>query len=319
VPLDQIVHLAEVPVLRQLVPDTGEARRVVGVRLSQRIPRLRQLLLVQSDRDLDRAQPPHPGKRTAQRRELRGRVGPEVAQSPPDRLACERVLAHVFVERLAFSPVARRLRPAHALSHDRLALAPFHAASVPAITEVEGQVRNEELDAEQLARRRLALAQIRQYPDPVLRMEAREVEEFDDDLRRLTERMRELMKDANGVGLAATQVGVLRRVFVFSPAEDEVDVLVNPTLVTQGDEVETEDEGCLSIQGITVPVERPVSVRLEGHDETGAEVSYDLEGMAARIAQHEFDHLDGVLILDRTTPEARREAMGSLRPRVVIR
>jgi peptide deformylase len=190
---------------------------------------------------------------------------------------------------------------------------------VPAITEVEGQVRNEELDAEQLARRRLALAQIRQYPDPVLRMEARPVEEFDDDLRRLTERMKELMRDANGVGLAATQVGVLRRVFVFSPAEDEVDVLVNPTLVTQGDEIESDDEGCLSIQGITVPVERSMSVRLEGRDETGAEVSYDLEGMAARIAQHEFDHLDGVLILDRTTPDARREAMGSLRPRVVIR
>jgi peptide deformylase len=190
---------------------------------------------------------------------------------------------------------------------------------VPAITEVEGQVRNEELDAEQLARRRLALAQIRQYPDPVLRMEARPVEDFDDDLRRLTERMKELMRDANGVGLAATQVGVLRRVFVFSPAEDEVDVLVNPSLVTKGDEVESDDEGCLSIQGITVPVERSMSVRLEGRDETGAEVSYDLEGMAARIAQHEFDHLDGVLILDRTTPDARREAMGSLRPRVVIR
>ena len=187
------------------------------------------------------------------------------------------------------------------------------------MTEVEGQVRNEELDAEQLARRRLALAQVRQYPDPVLRMEARPVEEFDDDLRRLTVRMKELMKDANGVGLAATQVGVLRRVFVFSPAEDEIEVLVNPTLVTKDEEVATDDEGCLSIQGITVPVERPVAVRIEGQDETGAEVSYDLEGMAARIAQHEYDHLDGVLIIDRTTPEARREAMGSLRPRVVIR
>jgi peptide deformylase len=150
-------------------------------------------------------------------------------------------------------------------------------------------------------------------------MEARPVEEFDDDLRRLAERMKELMKDANGVGLAATQVGVLRRVFVFSPAEDEVAVLVNPTLVASGDEVATDDEGCLSIQGITVPVERPLAVRLEGRDENGEEVSYDLEGMPARIAQHEFDHLDGVLIIDRTTPDARREAMGSLRPRVVIR
>ena len=187
------------------------------------------------------------------------------------------------------------------------------------MAQVEGEVRNEELDAERLARRRLAFAQIRQYPDPVLRMEARPVEEFDDDLRRLTTRMTELMKDANGVGLAATQVGVLRRVFVFAPAEDEVAVLVNPQIVSRGEEVTTDDEGCLSMQGVTVPVDRPVAVRLEGRDETGAEVAYDLEGMPARIAQHEFDHLDGVLILDRTTPEARREAMGALRPRVVIR
>ena len=187
------------------------------------------------------------------------------------------------------------------------------------MAQVEGEVRNEELDAEQLARRRLAFAQIRQYPDPVLRMEAHAVEEFDDDLRRLTTRMTELMKDANGVGLAATQVGVLRRVFVFVPEEDEVAVMVNPQLVSTGDEVSTDDEGCLSLQGVTVPVERPVTVRLEGKDEAGGDVAYDLEGMAARIAQHEFDHLDGVLILDRTTPEAHREAMGTLRPRVVIR
>ena len=184
---------------------------------------------------------------------------------------------------------------------------------------VEGEVRTEELDAEHEARRQLALAQIRQYPDPVLRMEARPVEEFDDDLRRLVIRMRELMKDANGVGLAATQVGVLRRVFVFVPEEDEVAVLVNPQLVTRSDEVDTDDEGCLSMQGITVPVERAVSVRIEGLDETGKDVAYDLEGMAARIAQHEYDHLDGTLILDRTTPEARREAMSLLRPRVVLR
>lgn len=184
---------------------------------------------------------------------------------------------------------------------------------------IEGEVRTEELDAEHEARRQLALAQIRQYPDPVLRMEARPVEEFDDDLRRLVVRMRELMKDANGVGLAATQVGVLRRVFVFVPGEDEVAVLVNPQLVTRSDEVDTDDEGCLSMQGITVPVERAVSVRIEGRDETGKDVGYHLEGMAARIAQHEYDHLDGTLILDRTTPEARREAMSLLRPRVVLR
>jgi peptide deformylase len=185
--------------------------------------------------------------------------------------------------------------------------------------DVEGQVRTEELDPEREARRQVALAQIRQYPDPVLRMEARPVEEFDDDLRRLVDRMSELMKEANGVGLAATQVGVLRRVFVFSPEEDKVLVLVNPEIPSRGKETDVDDEGCLSIQGVTVPVERPTSIRLEGRDETGAEVGYDLEGMPARIAQHEFDHLDGKLMLDRTTPDARREAMAALRPRLVLR
>lgn len=187
------------------------------------------------------------------------------------------------------------------------------------MTEVEGEVRNEELDPERQARRQLALAQIRQFPDPVLRMEARTVEAFDDDLRRLAERLAQLMKEANGVGLAATQVGVLRRIFVFAPEEDEVATLVNPQIVSSGDEAETDDEGCLSLQGVTVPVERATSVRIEGRDAQGNEVGYDLEGIAARIAQHELDHLDGKLILDRTTPEGRREAMAALRPRLVIR
>jgi peptide deformylase len=185
--------------------------------------------------------------------------------------------------------------------------------------EVEGQVRTEELDPEREARRQLALAQIRQYPDPVLRMEARPVEEFDEDLQRLVERMKDLMEEANGVGLAATQVGVLRRVFVFSPEEDHVFALVNPTLTLTTEETDTDDEGCLSIQGVTVPVARSTAVRLEGQDERGEPVSLDLEGMAARIAQHEYDHLDGKLMLDRTTPDARREAMAALRPRLVLR
>jgi peptide deformylase len=185
--------------------------------------------------------------------------------------------------------------------------------------DVEGQVRTEQLDPEREARRQLALAQIRQYPDPVLRMAARPVEEFDDDLHRLVARMKDLMKDANGVGLAATQVGVLRRVFVFAPDDEQVLVLVNPELATVGGETDNDDEGCLSIQGVTVPVERSTAVRLSGRDEQGQEVGYDLDGMSARIAQHEFDHLDGKLMIDRTTPEARREAMAALRPRLVLR
>ena len=189
----------------------------------------------------------------------------------------------------------------------------------PLVPEVEGQVRTEELDAEREARRQLALAKIRQYPDPVLRMKAHPVEEFDDDLRRLVARMGDLMKEANGVGLAATQVGVLRRLFVFTPTDDEVAVLVNPEIVRRSDELETDDEGCLSLQGVTVPVERALTVRIEGRDDRGGDVAYDLEGTPARIAQHELDHLDGTLILDRTTPEGRREAMAALRPRLVLR
>jgi peptide deformylase len=187
------------------------------------------------------------------------------------------------------------------------------------VAQIEGQVRNEELDAEREARRRLALAQIRQYPDPVLRMQAKPVEEFDEELRRLIERMRSLMVEAAGVGLAATQVGVLRRLFVFSRGDDDVTAVVNPKIVGRSDETDTDDEGCLSLQGVIAPVERAVSVRLEGLDEAGGHVAFDLEGTPARTAQHELDHLDGLLILDRTTPEARREALATLRPRVVLR
>ena len=127
-----------------------------------------------------------------------------------------------------------------------------------------------------------------------------------------------LMRDASGVGLAATQVGVLRRVFVFQPVEDEAAAVVNPRITQRADETEVDDEGCLSLQGVQVPVERALSVRLEGKDVDGRDVAHDLEGMGARVAQHELDHLDGVLIIDRTTPEARREALGVLRPRLVL-
>jgi peptide deformylase len=184
--------------------------------------------------------------------------------------------------------------------------------------EIEGQVKDEELDAEQQARRRLALAQIRQYPDAALKMEARPIEDFDDDLRRLVDRMKQLMVDANGIGLAATQVGVLQRLFVFQVAEDETVALANPEIVERGEETTVEDEGCLSIQGVLLPVERPATITIQGRDEHGAEVRYELEEPYSRVALHESDHLDGVLILDRTTPEARREALAALRPRIVL-
>jgi peptide deformylase len=186
------------------------------------------------------------------------------------------------------------------------------------MADVEGQVKNEQLDPEREARRRVALAQIRQYPDAALRMQARPVEQFDDELRSLVTRMKQLMKDASGIGLAATQVGVLQRLFVFQPNEDDVVAVVNPEIVERSEETDVEEEGCLSIQGVLVPVERPLGVTLVGRNEQGDEVRYELTDIYARAAQHETDHLDGVLMLDRTTPEARREAMGRLRPRIVL-
>jgi peptide deformylase len=180
------------------------------------------------------------------------------------------------------------------------------------------EVEQKERDPERDARRRIALAQIRQYPDVALKMKARPVEEFDDELRRLAERMKLLMADASGIGLAATQVGVLQRLFVFHVGEDEVVAVANPEIVERGEETDVDDEGCLSIQGVVVPVERATTITLAGRDENGAEVRYELEDIYARAAQHENDHLDGVLILDRTTPEARREALSVLRPRIVL-
>jgi peptide deformylase len=192
---------------------------------------------------------------------------------------------------------------------------------MPAVADESGEVRNQKLDPEAEARRRLALAQVRQYPDPVLRMRAREVEDFDDDLTSLVERMRHLLHDANGLGLAATQVGVLRRVFLFLPdPEQEAVPLVNPRLVEPSEERVSDEEGCLSLQDVVIPVERYERIVVEATDPEGNEVRLELEGLPARIAQHELDHLDGVLILDRTTPDARREALGILRlPPVLAR
>ena len=171
--------------------------------------------------------------------------------------------------------------------------------------------------AEQRARRQVAAAQIRQYGDPVLRMRANEVEAFDEELARLTERMIGVMHDAEGVGLAATQVGILRRLFVFHD-EDEDRVVVNPVLTVRGRETEVDEEGCLSLGPIRMPVERALEVTLDGFDATGAPVHLELEGISARVVQHELDHLDGKMIIDRTDPDSRREAMAQLRPRLVL-
>ncbi|HKP17320.1 MAG TPA: peptide deformylase [Gaiellaceae bacterium] len=187
--------------------------------------------------------------------------------------------------------------------------------------EEHGQVVDEELDAEREARRQVALAQIRQWPDPVLRLRAHEVDGFDDDLKRLVGRLRRLMRDANGLGLAANQVGVLRRVFVFRLDEEEEGepvAAVNPQIVDASAEREQEDEGCLSLRRVLVPVERHLSLTLEAQNEEGEPIRLELSGLDARVVQHELDHLDGVLILERTTPDARREALAQLRPDPIL-
>jgi peptide deformylase len=185
--------------------------------------------------------------------------------------------------------------------------------------EHEHDDEHDEPDAEAEARRQLALAQIRQYGDPALRLTAHEVSEFDEDLHRLVDRMVALMHDAQGVGLAATQVGVLRRLFVFEPDDEGPRAIVNPVIVERGDDVDSEPEGCLSLQGVRVPVERATAVTLEGKDPHGESLRLELEGYGARVAQHELDHLDGVLIIDRTDDASRKEALAALRPRVTLR
>jgi peptide deformylase len=172
----------------------------------------------------------------------------------------------------------------------------------------------EELDEETRARRDMALARVRKLGDPVLRASAVEVDRFDDSLRSEIERRGLLMSDALGVGLAATQVGILHRVLVYRAyADDPITAMVNPVIEWRSDELESAEEGCLSIPGVHVEVERPARVRARGRDAFGEEVLVEAEGLQARVIQHEVDHLDGILILDRISREARRDAMRTLR------
>ena len=198
-------------------------------------------------------------------------------------------------------------------------MAPRAGEYTGAVADQPDTAPDEEFEAERAARKIVALAQIRQYPDPVLRMRAREVESFDSELAQLVDRLTALMEGANGAGLAATQVGVLRRVFVVRRGEEgETVALVNPEIVELGDETETDDEGCLSLQGVLVPVERHLNVTVAAKSPAGEAVRLDLAGFGARACQHELDHLDGVLIVDRTTDDGRREALAALRPQPVL-
>lgn len=189
----------------------------------------------------------------------------------------------------------------------------------PASEEADVEVEREqdapqELDAETRALRDAALRHVRKLGDPVLRAKALPVERFDQTLQREVERMGALMHDALGVGLAATQLGVLHRVLVYRAySEDPLTVLVNPVLEWESDEREIAEEGCLSLPGVHVEVERAASVRVRAQDERGEPLEIEAEGLPARVIQHEIDHLDGILILDRISRSARKEAMRAMR------
>jgi peptide deformylase len=170
------------------------------------------------------------------------------------------------------------------------------------------------LDPETAARRRAALAHVRKFGDPVLRSKARSVDRFDDELRDEISRMGALMHDAYGIGLAATQVGILHRVLVYRVESDSpVNALVNPTIEWSSRATEWAEEGCLSLPAVHVDVERPVHVRVRAQDERGEDILVEASGLEARVIQHEMDHLDGVLILDRTPRDQRKEGMRALR------
>jgi peptide deformylase len=183
-------------------------------------------------------------------------------------------------------------------------------------TEAHGEVAEpqERLDPETRARREAALRHVVKYGDPALRARAREIDRFDDALVDEARRMGRLMHDAYGIGLAATQLGVMHRLLVYrTELEGQVAALVNPVLEWASKDEETAEEGCLSLPGVVVEVERPIHVRVRAQDERGEPITVEASGLEARVIQHEMDHLDGVLILDKTSRDQRKQAMRALR------
>ena len=185
--------------------------------------------------------------------------------------------------------------------------------------DLEVEVQHEEEDAHELdpeleARRAAAMSFIRRLGDPVLKSRATPVDRFDDALQGQVSRMAGLMSDALGVGLAAPQLGISQRLLVYRVGPDApLIALANPEIEWASDEREGSDEGCLSIPGVMVDVERPVHVRVRARDEQGEPRSVEASGLEARVIQHELDHLDGVLILDRTSRDERKRALRELR------
>ena len=172
-----------------------------------------------------------------------------------------------------------------------------------------------QLDPEAAARRAAAMSFIRKWGDPVLKSRATPVDRFDDTLQQQVQRMAGIMKDAIGVGLAAPQLGISQRLLVYRIGSDApLITLVNPEFEwVSEDEQEIFEEGCLSIPGVAIDVERPVHVRVRAQDERGEERLVEASGLEARVIQHEIDHLDGVLMLDRAKRQDRKEALRALR------
>jgi peptide deformylase len=184
--------------------------------------------------------------------------------------------------------------------------------SEPADTETEHE--ESQLEAELLERREAALAHVVKFGDPVLKSKASPVREFGPELRAEVERMVGIMRDGMGVGLAATQLGVLRRLLVFQAGPDsEPTALVNPEIEWTSDEVVVAEEGCLSLPRVSMDVERPLHARFSGRDVDGEPIQIEASGLEARVLQHEIDHLDGVLILDRAPRPQRKAALRALR------
>ena len=180
--------------------------------------------------------------------------------------------------------------------------------------EVEPAGEPPTLDPETRARREEAMRWIRRYGDPVLKTRARPVDRFDDALIAEVERMGRIMHDSIGIGLAAPQVGVSHRLLVYRVEPDSpIQPLVNPEVEWSSRDEEIADEGCLSLPGVHVEVERPVHIRVRAQDAHGDEILVEASGLEARVIQHEIDHLDGVLILDRTSRDQRKEAVRALR------
>jgi peptide deformylase len=185
--------------------------------------------------------------------------------------------------------------------------------SEPAETETDEHGESE-LEAELLERRDAALAHVVKFGDPVLKSKASPVREFGPELRAEVERMVSIMRDGMGVGLAATQVGVLRRLLVFQAgADSEPTALINPEVEWLSDEAVVAEEGCLSLPRVSMDVERPLHARFSGLDVDGEPIRLEASGLEARVLQHELDHLDGILILDRAPRAQRKGALRALR------